>query len=250
MIPLRHRATHATELLDAATLDSEALVRNLRDIRRINALLGWTTFTGSTVLRTARTAGLRTFSLIDIASGSADIPLAIARRAERTGMAVRILATDISPQIVTIAREQSKGVAAITVESHDALALPFAPGSFDIALCTLALHHFTPEMAVAVLRSMASVGRCVLVFDVVRDPLAYAGVVALTHLLGMNYMTRHDGPVSVRRAYSAAEVRDLAREAGLRDAWVRVDFPYRLVLTASGDLPAPEKESMSHDARS
>jgi hypothetical protein len=84
------------------------------------------------------------------------------------------------------------------------------------------------------LRSLTRVGRRVLVFDVERSRLAYLGALALTRVLRMNYMTRHDAPASVSRAYTALEVRALAERAGLRDARVRVDFPFRLVLTASG----------------
>jgi hypothetical protein len=124
------------------------------------------------------------------------------------------------------------------VERQDALALPYAAGSFDLALCTLALHHFAPDAATLLLRSLARVGRRVLVYDVVRSPLAYAGVVALTRLARMDPMTCHDGPVSVRRAYSAAEARALAAEAGLRHAQVRVGFPFRLALTADGETVA------------
>jgi SAM-dependent methyltransferase len=240
------------ELLDAALLDDAALGRNLADIRRINALLGWTTFTTRAVARHARQmahaaplvrpnhalpaspAGRRAFSLLDVASGSADIPCAIARWSERAGYDARIVATDISPQIVGIAREQAEGTPNVTVERQDALALSYPPGSFDLALCTLALHHFEPESAVLLLRNLARVGRRVLVFDVERSPLAYLGALALTRALWMNYMTRHDAPASVRRAYTAAELRELARCADLWDARVRVGIPFRLALLASG----------------
>lgn len=232
---LHTRDTAITELLDAATLDPAALRHNLGDIRRINALLGWTAFTRRAVGRYVRVAGLHSFALIDVASGSADIPLAIAHWAQAAKVPARIVATDINAEIVAVAGEQTAAISAITVTQHDALALPYPPGSFDIALCTLALHHFAPAVAVALLQNMARVGKHVMVFDVVRSSLAYAGVVALTSLLRMNYMTRHDGPASVRRAYSAAEVRDLARQAGLRNARVRVDFPFRLALEADGD---------------
>jgi ubiquinone/menaquinone biosynthesis C-methylase UbiE len=234
----RVRDADITELLDAETMDDTALRRNLGDIRRINWLLGWTAFTVRGVAREvneqARVEGRRAFSLLDVASGSADIPLAIARWAERSGIASRIVATDISPQIVAIAQEQVVGVPGVTVERQDALALPYAPGSFDIALCTLALHHFEPESAVTLLAGMARVGKRVLVFDVARARLAYVGSLLLTRLLPMDAMTRHDAPASVRRAYSASELRDLAMRAGLRDVTVRVGIPWRLALTASG----------------
>lgn len=230
------RDSAITELLDAEDIDRGALERNLRDIRRINAMLGWTAFTTRAVLAEVKRESRRTWSLLDVATGSADIPFAIARAAERAGVGLRVTATDRSPQIVAIARERCVDLPHLQVETQDALALSYAAGSFDIALCTLALHHFEPEAARALLRSLARVGRRVFIFDVVRSPLAYAGVVTLTRLAGMNAMTRHDGPASVRRAYSLAEARALADEAGLREVRARVLFPYRLMLVAEGEM--------------
>lgn len=230
----RMRDSAVTEWLDADQMDSADLERNLRDIRRINALLGWTAFTTHAVLRELRRQPDRSWSLLDVASGSADIPLAIARAAQRAKIPLHVVATDRNAQIVAIARERSVAVASMTVERQDALALPYPDRAFDIALCTLALHHFSPDDACQLLRSLARVGRRVLVFDVVRSPLAYAGVVALTRLGRMHPMTCHDGPASVRRAYSAADARGLAASAGLRNAEVRVGFPFRLILSADG----------------
>lgn len=236
---LRQRDAEAQELLDAASFDDAALARNLRDIRVINALLGWTTFTTRAVAREVRAQQLSAaapYTLLDVASGSADMPLAIARWARRAGTDLRVTATDLSPQIVAIAREQLRaaGYADVHVEQQDALALTYDDGAFDIALCTLALHHFAPDAAVTLLRELARVARRVLVFDAVRSPLAYVGVIALTRALRMHPMTCHDAPVSVRRAYSAAELRSLAQRAGLRDTQVTIGVPFRLALVASG----------------
>jgi 2-polyprenyl-3-methyl-5-hydroxy-6-metoxy-1,4-benzoquinol methylase len=237
-VNFRVRDAAITEWLDAETMDDAALRRNLADIRRINGLLGWTAFTVRGVARQAKAiskiTGKREFSLLDVASGSADIPLAIARWAERAGYDTRIVATDISPQIVAVAREQAAGTPSVTVERQDALSLPYAPGSFDIALCTLAIHHFEPESAIKLLAGMARVGKHVLVFDVARARLAYIGSLLLTRLLPMDAMTRHDAPASVRRAYSAAELGELGMKAGLQDLTVRVGVPWRLALSARG----------------
>ena len=237
----RSRDADITELLDAETIERADLERNLRDIRRINALLGWTAFTSRSIIAWARREPRRAWTLLDVASGSADIPIAIARSAARAGVALEVMATDRSPQITAVARERAAGIPTMRVETQDALALPYATGSFDIALCTLALHHFEPDAARALLASMARVGRRVFVYDVVRSPLAYAGVVALTRIAGMHAMTRHDGPASVRRAYSLDEARALATGAGLRNIQAQVRFPYRLSLTADG-VAVPEGE--------
>lgn len=230
----RARDAAIAELLDAETIERAELERNLRDIRRINALLGWTAFTSRAIIAWTRREPQRTWTLLDVASGSADIPIAIARAAERAGVAVEVTATDRSPLITAIARERSASLPTMRVETQDALALPYATGSFDIALCTLALHHFEPDAARALFASLARVGRRVFVYDVVRSPLAYAGVVALTRIAGMSPMTRHDGPASVRRAYSLEETRALAADAGLRNIQAHVRFPYRMSLIADG----------------
>lgn len=231
---LSRRDDDVRELLDAASFDDAALQENLRDIRFINRVLGWTAFTTREVASVARSLGPREVRVLDIASGSADIPLAIARGARRAGVDVTIVVSDLSPQIVEAARRQAATTPSITAEKADALDLPYDDGSFDIVLCTLALHHFTPDKAVILLQNMARVGRQVLVFDIARSPLAYVGAVGLTRLLPMNAMTRHDAPVSVRRAYTVAEVRDLAHQAGLPRGSVHQAFPFRLVVKAMG----------------
>ncbi len=171
-----------TEWLDAPAIREQDLRENLRDIRRINVLLGWTSEATRRIATLIRAQPRRARTLLDVASGSADIPLAIARWAQRSRTDLTVIASDINPQIVAIAREQCRAEANMRVEQLDALALPYAPGSIDIVLCTLALHHFSPDVAVALLRSMARVGKHVVLFDVVRSQLAYVGVIALTRL--------------------------------------------------------------------
>lgn len=231
---MRERDAAARELLDQETFDPVSLARNLGDIRLINGILGWRAFTVRAIARYVRQRNMRQFSLLDVASGSADMPVAIAQWASRQGIEADIVATDISPQIVAVARERAKLVPYVTAEVQDALALSYPPGSFDIALCTLALHHFEPPAAVELLRNLRRVGRHVLVFDIERSLSAYYGAYALTRILRMSAMTRHDAPTSVRRAYSFEELRTLAARAGLEDACVRVRFPFRLALKASG----------------
>src|SRR5689334_16718972 len=102
---MRVRDDQIRELLDAETLDDVALHRNLRDIRHINVLLGWTHFTTQAVANAVK--GKSQFSLLDVASGSADIPLSIAQWATRSGIRADIVASDLSSQIVSIARKET-----------------------------------------------------------------------------------------------------------------------------------------------
>ena len=231
---LTHRDGDVIEMMDDLAQDDAGLRRSLSDIRRINTILGWRRYAVSVVARQVRASGARSFSLLDLASGSADIPLAIAAWARRAGIGARIVVSDIHPVMLAVAREQTRNAPEISVETCDALAPHYPDGSFDIALCTLALHHFSPDDATRILRGMARVGRRMMVFDLARARLAHLGALAMTRLLRMDPITRFDAPASVRRAYTLTEMRALADRAGLRGATVTVRFPYRLVLDAPG----------------
>jgi hypothetical protein len=105
--------------------------------------------------------------------------------------------------------------------------------------CALALHHFPPGEAVAVLRELARVARRAwVVVDLERSFPAYVGALLLRLVL-RNRLTRHDAPASVLRAYTLAELRDLLDEAGLRGAVSATRFPFRLAAYGVYPVNAP-----------
>ncbi len=228
---LRTRDNTIEELLDAPVADERLLARNLRDIRRINHFLGWTSLAVEQVSQVVARQQLDRFSLLDVATGSADIPVAIARWAARQGLQASISATDLSEQVLASARANCAAFPNIQLERQDALALSYDEQSFDLVLCCMAFHHFSPEDAPRLLSELARVARrAVIISDLSRSLPAYLGAWALTHTLMPNTLTRHDAPASVRRAYTPAEVRALAERARLAGATIRTAFPFRQVL--------------------
>jgi flavin-dependent dehydrogenase/SAM-dependent methyltransferase len=173
------------------------------------------------------------YRILDVATGAADIPLAVARWARERGTAVEIVATDNHPPRWNWRAQAVRGEPSIRVETADALRLPYADGSFDVALCSTALHHFDDdEDAVRVLRELDRVSRIgFVVNDLARSRTALLGARLLAITVWRTPpVTRHDGPLSVRRALTAPEMRRLAERAGLADGTVRGHFPFRLAL--------------------
>ena len=85
-------------------------------------------------------------------------------------------------------------------------------GAFDVVHASLLVHHLEPPVARAVLTEMARVARLgVVLNDLVRRRRSWLGAWLLTRV-----MTRHDAPLSVRRAYTIAEMTALLAAAGLR----------------------------------
>jgi SAM-dependent methyltransferase len=120
----------------------------------------------------------------------------------------------------------------IAVLQADGLHLPFPAQTFDAVVCSSMLHHLDWHAAVALLRAMAAVSRyCVVVNDLRRSRLHYYLACGLLPAISRDRLTRHDGPLSVLRAYTAPEVRHMAHLAGLAEARVQTVLTYRWLLT-------------------
>ena len=225
-MPPRHRPD-LTEMMDDPDVDRQALHGNLRDLRLCNGALRWRAAANRAVRNVLRGGPAR---VLDVATGSADMPLALAG-----GARVRALecwAADSSAGALAEAtKHDRRGV--LRLVRCDARWLPFGAGAFDAVTLHLALHHFAWTDAVAVLAELGRVGCRVVVTDLERSWFAYTFARALP-LVTRNPLTRHDGRVSVLRAYTRDELRRLAVDAGLRAVRVERRFPARLVMTAIG----------------
>lgn len=224
------RIAHAQELLDVETTDSKELNASLRHVAQVNRFFGGE----HSLLQRIRPHYADGLRVLDIGTGNGAIPCRIAADAVRHEVDIEITAIDSNAAMLDIARATTRAYPCITLQQADALALPFADGSFDIACMTLTLHHFEGAAAVRALCEMRRVARIVLVSDLERCWPNYLGarLLALTWWR-RNRITRHDGPLSVLRAFTSHELMDLARDAGLK-ARVHRHFFHRLVLEATG----------------
>jgi ubiquinone/menaquinone biosynthesis C-methylase UbiE len=225
---LSERDTISEELLDTPNADPRLAERSFRDLRRMSRLLGWTRLAVKEVAQMVTSSRLRTFSVLDVATGAAYIPAAIAHWADQQQLQAQITACDISEQALSAARGTCASFPAIRLDQQNALALTYPDQAFDLVLCQGVLHHFSPKQAITLLHELARVARhAVILTDLQRTlPLYMSAWVAL-HTFVRNLITRHDGLVSIRRAYRPEEVRALAEQAGLRPITLRTRLRFR-----------------------
>lgn len=200
------------ELMDRPQPVSAELERDLRNLRQLNRYFGSYTV----VLRFMRRwiqPGDR-LRIVDLATGSGDIPRLIVDLARRIGATVQIDALDQQAATLEIARKLSADYPEISFVQANILEWqPTEP--YDIVLNSLALHHFSEHDAVRLLRHCRELSRrSVLVSDLRRGLLASVGVYLLTALIFREPMTRYDGRASAARAFSFNELHSLAHEAG------------------------------------
>jgi ubiquinone/menaquinone biosynthesis C-methylase UbiE len=194
------------------------LAGSLADIALLNRIGATQTILRHVAPFLARQQAGEPLRILDVGTGAADIPLAIARWARHRGHRVRVVALEVHPTVLCYAARAVDGCPEVRLIAGDALEAPIRPGSVDVALCSLVLHHLPEEAVVALLRRMAEVARLgFVVSDFRRGWLAWAAVWLVTHAVSRNRMTRHDGPLSVRRAYTPAELARLAARADLPD---------------------------------
>lgn len=231
-LPVRPARALEPELLDQPGHDPALLAGNLADLRRVNRRLGGVrlTIAGLDVL----TRDLRhgdSLRVMDVATGGADIPVAVAQWAERRGLRAEILATDRSVEVMRLAVPRRTEFVEFVLA--DACHLPFAEDSVDVAICSLVLHHLCPEDAVLMLQEMSRVARRGIVMnDLVRNWPGYAGAWLFSRALTNNRLTRHDAPLSARRAYTRREMATLLTSAGLSSLSSIGFLGYRVALVA------------------
>ena len=74
--------------------------------------------------------------------------------------------------------------------------------------------------------------RGVIVNDLVRSWFAYLATLLATRVASKNPYLRHDGPLSVRRAYTRGEMSALAVRAGLGPVRFKGALAYRVAMSA------------------
>ena len=211
----------AVEMIDRpASFDDVAGC--LETIARLNGLFGGRRLT----LRHVRDllAPLppdRPVTVLDVGAGAADIPVALVRWARRCGRRIRVLALDRGTATLKYARGYAAAYPEITFVQGDALALPVRPGSVDLVISAMTLHHLQPDEATRYLAEMDAAARLGwVVNDLVRGRAAHHLVWLLTRIFSRSAIARHDGPVSILRAYTPPELAALCEKAGLFDVKV------------------------------
>lgn len=227
------------ELMDRPQPVNEDLRRALRDLAWLNKHLGATRMIIDRMHRDA--APRPRVRLLDVATGGGDIPRSLVRLYRRRGVPIEVDAVDFHPATLALCREFCADYPEITLHQGDARDWS-SDTDYNIILCTLALHHFSEADAIAVLRNLWRLARGrarIVVLDLERSPFNALLIDLLTRTLIHNPMTVQDARSSIRAAFTAQEMRELASAAGWTNFGVHRRFPARIILEAPSSPSEP-----------
>jgi len=235
--PLRSRA-NAPEWMDILAIDDADFARCLADLERVNRLTRATAPTLAFLERLTtgwpRGTELR---LLDAGSGAGGMLRAIHGWATRRGLVPRLVGCDLNPQAGRIARSLTPPHMAIDYLTGDIFDMGAALAP-QVVTSALFAHHLDDEGVVRFLRWMeAATSHGWFVNDLHRHWLAAHGFRLLSAVAGWHRFVRHDGPLSVARAFVAEDWRRLLAAAGVGGATLASHVPFRLCVARLKPVP-------------
>lgn len=254
---MRNRS-RIVEIMDNPALDPESHSNALRGLGRINRFsrsvpylfqpilefsrTGRNQQTAKTLLIDKNTQAAKNFQtdkdrplrILDLACGGGDVALGLARRAKAANLPWEIHGADISDHSVGFATEQARAERLnARFFKLDAVNDPIA-SDYDVIMCTLFLHHLSEDDGSKLVRNMAGAARgLVLIDDLIRSRLGFAIAWAGCRILSRSPVVHHDGPASVKSAFTIAEAQTLAQNNGLANATIKRHWPERFLLAWS-----------------
>ena len=223
------RRLHTPEWMDTEDVSAPDFAACLHDLGQVNTVTLARRPTLLWLHQVARAHPGRRLRVLDVASGGGDMLRAVARWGARRGVTLDLLGVDINPHAAAAARAATPAGVPVRYETGDAFALG-PDHRFDLVISSLFTHHLSDAELVRFLRWMddtAVLGW--FVNDLQRSELAARGFALMAGVARWHRFVRHDGPLSVRRAFSRTEWPRLLRAAGVAGR-VRARAPFRLTV--------------------
>ena len=223
--------TQETEIMDDFSLQGEELRDALDKIANINQLLGGNSLTLHGVkllLNKSKGSIPRTVTIADIGCGNGDMLRMLARYGKKHSVSFKLIGVDANEFTINYARSLSVDYLNIEYRCLDIFSADFTTLKYDIAICTLTLHHFTDEEIeniIITFNNNAALG--IVINDLHRSKAAYMLFKVICSLFKLNRMSREDGLVSILRGFKKQELIDFSKKLNLKKYTINWKWAFR-----------------------
>ncbi|PWA05935.1 methyltransferase domain-containing protein [Flavobacterium psychrotolerans] len=209
--------TSNPEIMDDFALEGENLRDALDKIAKINQLLGGNQLTLRGVQELIKNKpSLKTFTIVDIGCGNGDMLRSLAEYSKKNNLIFELIGIDANNFTINYARKLSFQYPNISYRCENIFNESFAKLKYDIALCTLTLHHFKDDEIVTIMtifKKNSNIG--IVINDLHRNAIAYRLFQALCFVFQLNLMSRKDGLTSILRGFKKRELMLFSKKLNL-----------------------------------
>jgi SAM-dependent methyltransferase len=231
---LKHRSLQK-ELLDADDIPTADLYQNLKELDRINTLLGGYDITFSALKKIIKPN--KSYTLIDIGCGGGDTLKHIKKWQLRKNLDLKLIGIDLKPVCIEYAFQQ-KDSENIRFICDDYRNMFLHVKDIDIIHACLFCHHLTEKQLVELVQFATERRITLVINDLERNPIAYYAIKILTTLFSKSYLVKNDAPLSVARGFKKREWLAIIKKAGashfsVKNKWA---FRHEIIIYGQSDI--------------
>ncbi|MBF7091725.1 methyltransferase domain-containing protein [Flavobacterium sp. ALJ2] len=221
--------TDDPEIMDDFNLKGEVLQKALDKIAKINQFLGGNhlTLQGVKKLLNGITKD-HPITIIDIGCGNGDMLRKIADYGLKYDWNFKLIGIDANEFTINYARKLSIHYPNINYRCEDIFNESFSKLEYDIALCTLTLHHFKNNEIINLATIFnTNARRGVVINDLHRSIISYRLFQAMCFVTQLNGMSKKDGLTSILRGFTKSELLDFSKQLNLKKYTIQWKWAFR-----------------------
>lgn len=216
------------ELMDDFTLNDDRLHRAYKELHIINKILGGNAVTKKGI-NYFRSTSKNNLEILDVGAGASDILYDIKKNNDH----ISIFSVDLNRYACKYQKRERGNNEIICA---DALKFPIKSNSFDLIHSSLFFHHFREDEIIILLKNfMRVVNMGIIINDLRRNIFAYIGIRIITLILSKSEFVRNDGPLSVKRAFSKKDLKNIFMSAGINNYLIKRKWAFRFLVIVPSD---------------
>jgi ubiquinone/menaquinone biosynthesis C-methylase UbiE len=213
------KRNYSPEIMDDFSIQDERIDTALNELKLVNKYLGGKRTSNAAIKKIlAQKTTKNILKILDLGSGGAD------DLHSKKFVHIDLTSLDRNKRACFYLKQRidSKVICA------DAFNLPIKKKYFDVVHASLFLHHFNEEEIIKILTDSVSIcNKAIVINDLRRSVLAYAGIKILTSLFSKSKMVKNDGPLSVEKGFVRSELENIIHEAGFKNYSIKRKWAFR-----------------------
>lgn len=205
------KRSNQEELMDNLDLDKRILKLALKDISRVNKLLGGNNITINAIENVINKNPKAHYKITDIGCGSGAMLREVATYCRKKKYNVSLVGIDMNTNSLDIAEEFSEDFPEIRYKNLNIFQAKPKDIETDILLCTLTLHHFTTADINRFIAAFVSITtKAIIINDLQRSRLAYLLFHVFSRIFLKTQLARIDGLISIKRGFIKQDLQHIS----------------------------------------